>query len=92
METARTIVVVWFMCSVLIEVIGNAVFYYWLRRKGIPLSSLFAGTPGYLDWVYVRWSRERHHSPKRLLLMRALSLMNMVAAAVVFISMMRATS
>jgi hypothetical protein len=84
MEGFSWIVIVWFCLSVLTAVICRLVFYFWLLGKGVEVRFFWAGTPGYLEWKYLEWCRDRGQSGKRWL--RALSLLwvNLLVAAAVF--------
>jgi len=80
----KTTVSIWFACSVAVPVIANAILYFWLRRKGVSMVFALSGTPGYLDVLYARWSREHQESPAGILWFRAIALLNLVIAAWAF--------
>jgi hypothetical protein len=77
--------VIWFATAVLIEVIQNLALYLYLRRAGVKVSFAFSGTPGYLDKMYHGLRRDRSKSSLLVILVRILSLANVVAAAIYFI-------
>jgi len=79
------IIFIWFASSVLIAVVGNFAFWIWLRRRGIKLIFGLVGTPGYLDYVYLKWCREQGRSGKAIIILRVLSVSNVIAAGIVFI-------
>jgi hypothetical protein len=78
-------VAVWFMVSVVVEIFGNLAFLVWLRRQGAAIRFGWAGMPGYLDRVYVDWCRAQGRSPGHVVLLRRLSLANMILAAFIAI-------
>lgn len=87
MTVGQLIVVLWFCSAIAIAVFGNLVFLIWLKKLGVrPILGL-AGTPGYLDYVYVRWCRTQRRSPSLILALRCLSLVNVILAAIVAIPM-----
>jgi hypothetical protein len=78
-------VIVWFIVSVLLEVVGTAVFRFWLRRKGVQISSLVGGVPGVLEYAYMQWCRSQSRSAVPVLVFRGISLLNAIAASGFFI-------
>ena len=86
MNTAQIVIVLWFVLSVAVVVLMNFVFYIWLLRKGAPVKFFFAGTPFYLDAVYVKWCRERGEKYTKLLWVRGVSLASAIASAVAFVT------
>jgi hypothetical protein len=73
------------VASVLIEVVGNLTFIFWLKKLGVRLIFGFSGIPGYPERAYVKWCRTQGCSPKFILVLRCLSFLNMILAAVVTI-------
>lgn len=76
----------WFMLSVAVEVASSLVLFIVLRRRGETVSFVKYGLPGYLESRYLRWCRSNGRSGRRVVLLRSLSLLNLVAAVVVFIA------
>jgi hypothetical protein len=70
----------WFSNAVFIVVFGNLAFYLYLREAGVRVSFTWAGTPGYLDYVYYTWRRDQNRSSFLVILLRILSLANALAA------------
>ena len=87
MTTVQLILVFWFASAVAIAVLGNFVFLLWLQKRGVRLFLGLAGTPGYLDYIYIRWCKTQGRSPKFILYLRCLSFVNVIAATVVVIPM-----
>jgi hypothetical protein len=84
----------WFAVSIPVEIVSNIVFWRWLVRRRVPMTLLWVGTPGYLDEKFRRWCGQKGRSPKRVLFLRRLSLLNAIAAGVafmVFVALPRAT-
>jgi len=79
------IVAVWFAGAVLLEVGSSVALYLRLRSAGIPISWLRYGFPGYLESRYISWRRSRNESAYLVVFLRVASLLNLVAAAIVFI-------
>jgi hypothetical protein len=86
MDWLKVFIGVWFSASVFVEVASNVVFYWWLKRKGLPVRFIWAGTPGYLDAHYAKWCQQNGASPRKLLVLRWTGLANMILAAIVFIT------
>jgi hypothetical protein len=73
----------WFAISVLAVVFGNLVFKVWLERKGVKIGFLFAGTPGYLDYLYFKSCKKQGVSPNKFIFaFRVLSLTSAILSAV----------
>ncbi len=87
-DVVRDLVPLWFAVSVLVEVVGNLAFLVWLRRR-TPVRMMWVGTPGYLDFHYVRWCRTRGVSPRMFVGLRVASLVNVVAACVTLFATLR---
>ncbi|TMA19333.1 MAG: hypothetical protein E6J88_18510 [Deltaproteobacteria bacterium] len=79
------VVAVWFAGAVLLEVGSSVALYLRLRSAGIPISWLRYGFPGYLESRYISWRRSRNESAYLAVFLRVASLLNLVAAAIVFI-------
>lgn len=83
----KIFIIVWFAMSVLITVIGNFVFWFWLRRRGVNLLFRLVGTPGYLEYVYLKWCQSQRRPSTGVLVFRVISLINFIVAAIFFINM-----
>jgi hypothetical protein len=84
----REAVLVWFVLAVLIEIASSVLLLLWLRRRGVlPVFGL-TGVPGYLERVYLEWCRTQGRSWKRVVVLRTLSILNVVLSAVVAIPML----
>jgi hypothetical protein len=81
--------VTWFSTAVLIEVVQNFALYLYLRRAGVKVSFALAGTPGYLDNLYRTLRSGQNKSSFLVILLRMLSLVNVVVAAIYFIASFR---
>jgi len=88
MTAIKLIGALWFASGVIIAVIQNFVFMYWLKKQGVRFNFGLAGTPGYLDCIYVKWCKSQGRSPKRILLLRVLCLANAILAAIVMMCIM----
>ncbi len=87
MTAIQVIGFLWFASAIFIAVIQNVIFMHWLKKQGVRLIFGLAGTPGYLDYVYLNWCKNQGRSPKRILMLRALCLANVILAAVVVVPM-----
>lgn len=79
------LLLVWFGLSIAIAVLGNFAFYLWLLQKGVRVRFAFAGTPGYLDFLYVQWCRENRVPARPVIAVRLLLFLNVIAAAAITI-------
>lgn len=85
-STAEIVIMVWFVASVLITVIGTFGFWIWLLRRGVKLLFMWVGTPGYLEYAYLKWCRNQGCPPNKFLVsFRAISVINVIIAAAFFI-------
>jgi len=83
MTMFRVFVNVWFAASVVIQVASSIVFWFWLRRRGVRLVYGLAGIPGYLERAYLGWCRSQGRSGTTVIVLRAMSVINVIVAAVV---------
>jgi hypothetical protein len=77
------VILCWFAASVFSAVVGNAVFVMWLRAHDVPMTFMWTGLPWYVDRVYVEWCRSQGRAPGRILRLRRIALVNVIAAALV---------
>ena len=77
------VILIWFMCAVLAEVLITLLFAIWLRQRGVNLIFGMIGVPGYLELLYAQWNRAQGRSSRNWIAMRALMLANLVLAFVV---------
>jgi hypothetical protein len=89
-STGEILIFVWFGVSVFVAVGGNFVFLFWLRRRGVKLVYSLVGIPGYMDYAYLQWCRSHGRSGKRVLILRAISIINAIVAGIVFILLLTA--
>lgn len=80
------VLLAWFMVSVVAEVGSSLALFVLLRRRGETVSFVRYGIPGYLESRYLSWCHSNGHSGRTVVTLRVLSLLNVVAAAVVFIA------
>ncbi len=80
------LLLVWFMASVVVEVGSSLMLFILLRRHGEAVSFVMYGIPGYLESRYLRWCHSSQRSGRLVVTLRVISLLNLVAAAVVFIA------
>jgi hypothetical protein len=77
-------VVVWFVFSVLVEVLFSLALYLWLRQQ---TSTVFSrvGIPGYLEYKYWKLNAPRRRWVRTVIALRVGSMLNVVASAIVAI-------
>ena len=84
-STGEIIITFWFAISVLIAVLSTVVFSIWLRLRGIKLHYFMKTTPGYLDYQYLKWCRDKGQSPnKGFLTFRVVSIISVIIAGAAF--------
>ena len=87
LSTGEILIIIWFAVSVLIAVVGTFVFWLWLVRRGVKLTFMWTGTPGYLEYTYLKWCRGEGRTLNRgIIVFRAVSIINVVIAAAFFIA------
>ncbi|MCM3901795.1 MAG: hypothetical protein ND866_08830 [Pyrinomonadaceae bacterium] len=79
---------VWFVLAILTEVMSSFVLWMWLRRHGVKLVFGLTGIPGYSERAYLGWCKAHEHSGTTVLWLRALSILNVIAAAIVTIPLL----
>src|SRR5208283_5843880 len=67
-NTYEIFVIIWFVVSGVIAVLGTPIFWLWLLRRGAGPSFFWAGTPGYLEYVYVKWCRTQGRPPNKAII------------------------
>lgn len=82
MSAFEIVVIVWFGSAFLIHYAGTVALRRWLRRRHVRWLSLLAGCPGYLERFYREWCRSNGQSAKTVLILRSISLINLIAASV----------
>jgi len=80
------VLLAWFGMAVLVEVGSSVGLCFWLRSRGLRVSSIWYGFPGYLESLYVRWRNSHAQSARTLVVLRVLSKANLIAAGAVFIA------
>ena len=73
----------WGLLAMTIAIFENFTFHSQLKTKGLAIRSLFAGTPGYLDFVYFKWCKENSKNPFPRLILRLVLLSNVILAATI---------
>jgi hypothetical protein len=82
-------IMIWFVVSLIVAIIGNVVFLFWLKRRGVNLVFALTGIPGYMDHAYFDWCRSHGCSSKRILVLRAVSIINVIVASIFFVVLVR---
>ena len=85
-STGEILIFLWFAGSVFVAIAGTFVLWFWLRRHGVRLVYGLAGIPGYMEYAYFQWCRSQGRSSRRMLVLRAISIINVIVAAVFFIT------
>ena len=78
---------IWFAASVFIVVVSTFALWLWLLRQGVKLLFIWIGTPGYLEYAYLQWCRNKGQRPNRgIIAFRAVMIINVIIAAIFFIA------
>lgn len=89
---ATWLILIWFASAILAEVIGMLIFAWQLRRSGARLVFGMVGVPGYLEYHYAQWCNSRRESPRNVIVLRALLLLNMILAILFAFPILSASS
>ena len=89
MSTPDVLISAWFGLAILVEVVSSVVLRLSLRRRGVLVVGL-TGMPGYLERAYLMWCRSQGRRSTGVLVFRLISLVNVIAAAVVAIPLLAA--
>jgi len=92
MSTEATLILAWFGLTGLTEVFSTFFLASWLQRRGVKLVFYWIGVPGYLENSYASWCRSQGRSSKVVVRLRALLLINLIAAAVCAIPILSTTA
>lgn len=76
----ETIISIWFVVSVIIEISSTLVLFHFLRKRGVKLSFILRGIPGYLEKAYSEWCKSQGKSSKKVINLRILSMINLIAS------------
>lgn len=79
-------IMIWFSISVVVAIAGTFVLWYWLKLQKVDPIFMLIGTPGYLEYFYVKWCRSHGRHPKTVVIVfRALSLISAIVAGILLI-------
>lgn len=82
-EVFKIFIMIWFCGSLFAAIIGNLLFWLWLRRR-VNFGYFLISVPGYLDKVYIEWCRSKGLKPNRkLLLFRVVSFVSVIISSIV---------
>ncbi len=81
--TGEMLISIWFGLAILIEVVSIVVLRVWLGRHRGRLAPF--GLPGYHERAYVEWCRSSGRSATNVLILRRLSVINVILALAAFI-------
>jgi type IV secretory pathway TraG/TraD family ATPase VirD4 len=85
LSTSQILILVWFGSAIFVEITSGFVLALWLSRRGVRLVFGLTGMPGYLERAYLKWCRSQGRSGKDVLVLRVLSMVNVIVAAIVTI-------
>ena len=88
MSTPDVLISAWFGLAILVEVVSSVVLRLSLRRRGVKLVFGLTGMPGYLERAHLMWCRSQGRRSTGVLVFRLISLVNVIAAAVVAIPLL----
>jgi hypothetical protein len=74
----------WLFCSLLLELLSHLYFRRLMQRHGLRIPLWKEGMIGGFEMAYVKWCRARGRPYKRFIVVRVLTLINLVVATVVF--------
>jgi hypothetical protein len=72
----------WFIVSLITHLLSGVVLALWLSRRGIEMTSVFSGMPGYVEKRYRDWALKAGRSPKLIINLRIISTINVAVAGV----------
>jgi hypothetical protein len=71
---------IWLAASIFLLLLSQVFLWTLLRRKHIPLRHFFIGTPGYLDFKYIRWCREHERGYLAMIVVRVVLALSVIVA------------
>lgn len=81
----RQAIMFWFCLAVVLEIGSSMALRWFLRRRGVYVSPMLYGVPGYLEWLYARWCRTEGRVANVVVAFRMLLFANAIAAGACFI-------
>jgi hypothetical protein len=91
MPMSTGLILAWFYSSIVIEFGSSLILDLWLRKRSIKVGFL-AVIPGNLEYAYLNLCRSQGRSARRILILRGLSLVNVISAIIVAILFFRNSS
>ncbi len=70
-----------FVLSVLVLLISQTVMWRFLVNRGVKVPFVFAGTPGYLDSLFLKWCVTNNRPLGLIVVVRALSIIGALVSA-----------
>ena len=89
MNAFELAVTVWFVSAVISHIAGTLALGLWLDRQHVKLGILMRGFPGYVERAYRSWCVNHGRSPRTVLVLRSISLINTILAVLFFILISR---
>jgi hypothetical protein len=82
MPMSTGLILAWFYSSIVIEFGSHLILDVWLRKQSVKVGFL-AVIPGTLEYAYFNWRRSQGRSARGILILRGLSLVNVISAIAV---------
>jgi len=80
----QTLFMIWFSLSIFLCIAVNMALLSFLSRRGIKTRSLFHGTPGYLDRIYIDWCKAHNKPYLPVIVLRCALLFSAILAVIFF--------
>jgi hypothetical protein len=72
---------VWLASSIFLLLLSQVFLWAFLRRQQVLMRHFFIGTPGYLDFKYIRWCREHERGYVVMIAVRVVLALSVILAA-----------
>jgi len=70
-----------FTLSVLVLVVSQIMMWHFLVKRGVKIPFALAGTPGYVDKLFLKWCADNNRSFAWVVVVRALSIIAVIVSA-----------
>ena len=84
MGNYKVFISIWFTISLFTEILNSIMLWFWLRLHGVRLGFGLTGTSGYMENAYLYWSKSQGKSGKRLVIFKAVLIINIIISAYCF--------
>jgi len=72
----------WIGSAIIFVVFENQLFYFQLKKWDVAVNFFWAATPGYLDYIYIKWCKENSNNYIPRIFLRLIVWTNLILALI----------